>query len=278
MGKWRRGGFVFLTWAGDPSAQARARLSRRRPGGEMGPRSPSGDEGCGFEAAHRADPGAGVRGLAVKIRSVSANNRKRAFEVSTTSKVFTFPFVKADPAPAPADPIVQVFVDDELGREGFTYVLASGREGSVHVEQVLEYNQDPGYLRQLLLYRLTLEAERRVAESGCPSARSSAGWGLHRPSSIASSTRPTPASRSTGCSNCSTSSTATSIWWCGRRALDVKRDRRPIVPATPGRAGHRRGGAPELPVRRRCLSMDWKVAPSWIPTPAALSSGAASLR
>jgi hypothetical protein len=101
----------------------------------------------------------------VKIRSVSANNRKRAFEVSTTSKVFTFPFVKADPAPAPADPIVQVFVDDELGREGFTYVLASGREGSVHVEQVLEYHQDPGYLRQLLLYRLTLEAERRVAES-----------------------------------------------------------------------------------------------------------------
>ena len=30
---------------------------------------------------------------------------------------------------------------------------------------MLEYNQDPGYLRQLLLYRLTLEAERRVAES-----------------------------------------------------------------------------------------------------------------
>jgi Cro/C1-type HTH DNA-binding domain len=38
----------------------------------------------------------------------------------------------------------------------------------VHVEQVLEYNQDPTYLRDLLLYRLyrlTLEAKKRVAES-----------------------------------------------------------------------------------------------------------------
>jgi hypothetical protein len=30
---------------------------------------------------------------------------------------------------------------------------------------VLEYNQDPSYLRGLLLYRLTLEAQKRIAES-----------------------------------------------------------------------------------------------------------------
>lgn len=101
----------------------------------------------------------------MKIRSVSANNRKKAFEVTISTKSLIFPFAKADPLPTPADPIARVFVDDELGREGFTYVLGSGREGSVHVEQVLDYNQDPGYLRQLLLYRLTLEAERRVAET-----------------------------------------------------------------------------------------------------------------
>ena len=35
------------------------------------------------------------------------------------------------------------FVDEEAGREAFTYVLDSGRSGTVHVEQVLEYNQDP---------------------------------------------------------------------------------------------------------------------------------------
>lgn len=30
---------------------------------------------------------------------------------------------------------------------------------------MLEYNQDPSYLRDLLLYRLTLEAQKRIAES-----------------------------------------------------------------------------------------------------------------
>jgi hypothetical protein len=33
------------------------------------------------------------------------------------------------------------------------------------VEQVLEYNRDPGYLRESLLYNLTLEAQKRVAAS-----------------------------------------------------------------------------------------------------------------
>jgi len=54
-------------------------------------------------------------------------------------------------------------VDKELSGEGFSYELESGKAGTVHVEQVLEYNQDPGFLRDLLLYKLTLEAQRRVA-------------------------------------------------------------------------------------------------------------------
>ena len=80
-------------------------------------------------------------------------------------KTLVFPFSKAEPAPTTADPIVEVVVDPEAGREAFTYTLQSGRNGTVHVEQVLEYNQDPKYVRDLLLYRLTLEAQKRVAES-----------------------------------------------------------------------------------------------------------------
>ena len=38
-------------------------------------------------------------------------------------------------------------------------------EGTIHIEQVLEYNQDPAYLRDALLYRLTLEAQKRVEAS-----------------------------------------------------------------------------------------------------------------
>ena len=43
--------------------------------------------------------------------------------------------------------------------------MRSSNEGTVHIEQVLDYNRDPGYLRDLLLYKLTLEAQKRIAAS-----------------------------------------------------------------------------------------------------------------
>lgn len=101
----------------------------------------------------------------MKIRSVSHNNRRKIFEVRTRTKALVFPFSKVEPTPTVQDPIAELSVDAEAGREAFTYVLHSGRTGTVHVDQVLEYNQDPAYLRDLLLYRLTLEAQKRVAES-----------------------------------------------------------------------------------------------------------------
>ena len=90
----------------------------------------------------------------MKIRTATHNSRKKTFEIRTSTKRLAFPFSKADPAPSLADPVKETFVDAEAGREAFTYVLASGRTGTVHVEQVLEYNQDPSYSRDLLLYRL----------------------------------------------------------------------------------------------------------------------------
>ena len=101
----------------------------------------------------------------MKIRSVSHNNRKKAFEVKTASKTLSFPFAKLEVGPRPTDRVARLYVDRELGREAFTYVLESGKEGTVHLEQVLEYNQDPAYLRELLIYKLTVEAQRRVEAS-----------------------------------------------------------------------------------------------------------------
>ena len=101
----------------------------------------------------------------MKIQSVIHNNRKRAFQVKMSKKVFDLPYSKVDPQPSPANPIARVFVDKELGGEGFTYVLESGKEGTIHGEQVLEYNQDPHYLRDTLLYKLTIEAQKRVEAS-----------------------------------------------------------------------------------------------------------------
>lgn len=99
----------------------------------------------------------------MKIRSVKANNRRKLFEVTVSGKPLVFPFARVEVQPTAEDPLVKVFVDKEIGSEGFTYLLQSGREGTIHIEDVLEYNQDPDYLRDLLLYRLTLEAQSRIA-------------------------------------------------------------------------------------------------------------------
>ena len=100
-----------------------------------------------------------------KIKSVGVNNRKRAFEVVIGDKTHWFPYSKLELQPSSSDPIMELFIDHELGDEGFTYVLRSGVEGSVHSEQVLEYNRDPSYRRDQLVYSLTIEAQKRVKES-----------------------------------------------------------------------------------------------------------------
>jgi hypothetical protein len=98
----------------------------------------------------------------MKIRSVALNNRKREFIVRTRSGTFAYPYARLEIQPTAEDRIADVYVDKELAREGFTYVLESGREGTIHIEQVLEYNEDPAYLNDLLLYKLTIEAQKRV--------------------------------------------------------------------------------------------------------------------
>jgi hypothetical protein len=98
----------------------------------------------------------------VKIRSVSLNRRRKSVHVKTSSRAYPFSFSRLDPAPTADDDIVECGVDAELGREAFWYRLRSGRSGAVHVEQVLEANADPRHMRDLLLYKLTIEAQERV--------------------------------------------------------------------------------------------------------------------
>ena len=102
----------------------------------------------------------------MKILSVAANNRRHVFEVRTRRQTFVFPYAKADPLASADDRIAEVFVDPQLGREAFTFRLASGAEGSVHIDAVLEYNEDPSYMADLTLYRLTQEARTRLENSG----------------------------------------------------------------------------------------------------------------
>ena len=101
----------------------------------------------------------------MKIRSVKHNNRKKAFEIKASNRTLQFPYSKLDLQPGSDDPIARVYVDKELANEAFTYELKSGKSGTIHIEQVLEYNQDPGYLRDAILYKLTVEAQKRLEKT-----------------------------------------------------------------------------------------------------------------
>lgn len=98
----------------------------------------------------------------MKITSVKANNHRRAFEVVCAKGEWPFPYEKADPRPTRDNPIVNLYIDPELGNEGFTYTLGSGEEGSVLLDYVFDYNEEPGYMRDLLLYNLTSQALDRL--------------------------------------------------------------------------------------------------------------------
>jgi len=101
----------------------------------------------------------------VKIKTVKHDNRKKAFEVATARKRYWFPYAKLEVRPSRENPVKRVYIDDELGREAFTYELQSGEQGTVHIDHVLEYNRDPRSMRDLLLYKLTLVAQERVQSS-----------------------------------------------------------------------------------------------------------------
>jgi hypothetical protein len=99
----------------------------------------------------------------MKIRNVTANNRKSELSITNRSgQEYCYPYQKVSPQPTVNDRVQEVYVDKELGSEAFTYALKSGEEGSVHIEQILEYNEDPDYFTDLLIYKLTLEAIKQV--------------------------------------------------------------------------------------------------------------------
>jgi predicted XRE-type DNA-binding protein len=102
----------------------------------------------------------------MKIRKVACNNQKKTFEVMTFSgRSFSYPYAKVSPSPDPENQVHEVYPDEDFGKEAFTYVLESGDEGTVHIDHLLEYSDDPEYMARLALHKLTVEARKRVDES-----------------------------------------------------------------------------------------------------------------
>jgi hypothetical protein len=69
--------------------------------------------------------------IAMKMRVVKFNNKKKNFEIGASGKTYVFPYVKASPSPTSDDSLIRVYVDKELGGEGFSYELQSGKTGEV---------------------------------------------------------------------------------------------------------------------------------------------------
>lgn len=104
----------------------------------------------------------------MKIRKVVLNNQKRCIEVDTPKGKFGLPFSKLQLVPTVYNRIAKIRIDPELGREGVTYVLESGKEDSVPLDAFLDYNQEPDYMRKTHLYKLTLKALESVKKSRLP--------------------------------------------------------------------------------------------------------------
>jgi len=103
----------------------------------------------------------------LKIRRVIVNQRKAQLEVVVANgTVFPLPFSQLSPRPTSANRVRDAYPDKELAKEALTYVLESGAEGSVHLDAVLEYNQDPHTMSELLLHQLTVQARSRIEQSG----------------------------------------------------------------------------------------------------------------
>ena len=93
------------------------------------------------------------RGLT--IDSVMANNHKKAFEVNTAEGSWDMPYWALPLRPSRETPVASVQVDEEMARMGFTFTLTDGSEDSIHLDSVLDFNRDPDYLRDILLFQLT---------------------------------------------------------------------------------------------------------------------------
>lgn len=102
----------------------------------------------------------------MKIKSATFNNRMKRVEIFTSSKDhFTLPFSKLELIPTAQNPIKVFYIDKELAYKGITYVLESGEEDSVLLDQFLDYNEEPEYMRKATLYNLTCQAQDLLKKS-----------------------------------------------------------------------------------------------------------------
>ena len=102
----------------------------------------------------------------MRIKKVTTNNRNRSFLVISDKGEYRYPYSRLVLKPSKKDPIARSYIDRELGSQGFTYALKSGKEDSIMLDQVYEYNREPEYMLKMIRYKLSVLAERLAKKGG----------------------------------------------------------------------------------------------------------------
>lgn len=104
------------------------------------------------------------------IKEYEVNNRKKCFTVVLSNKkIYSLPFawIMAEVRPTRENKIIKAYLDPELGNQCLTYVLSSNpeEEHPIHIDNFLYYNREPNYMRDLLLYDLSNQAQELFKKS-----------------------------------------------------------------------------------------------------------------
>jgi len=100
-----------------------------------------------------------------KIKSVRLNNYAKKITVEVNDQTYDLPFAKLLSRPTHLNPIIEVFVDPDLGNEAVTYMLKDGKVDSVPVDAFFDYNRSPDYLKKIFLFEMTHAALERIKKT-----------------------------------------------------------------------------------------------------------------
>ncbi len=104
------------------------------------------------------------------IKKFEVNYRKKCFTVFLSDKkTYSLPFasIPIDIRPTHENKIIKTYVDPELANQCLTYFLSShpNKEQPIHIDNFLYYNRDPSFMRDLLLYNLSAQAQELFKKS-----------------------------------------------------------------------------------------------------------------
>mgnify|MGYP003667377322 FL=1 len=91
----------------------------------------------------------------ITIKSVNVNNYAKKITIEVKRAVYIMPFAKLMTKPTRNNPIIEIFVDQELAGEAVTYMLKNGEVDSIPLDAFLDYNRNPDYLKKIFLFEMT---------------------------------------------------------------------------------------------------------------------------